>query len=116
MQKVRKGKNWFSISGLNQQSYGLYILVKQSEHEISHNKEIYWETQELPQICTVILRIRIGKVALFAVYISGNFWVTQYIVQPPEDLWNIYPWLRELDMVDSAADEQFGGIGRSAIL
>ena len=26
----------------------------------------------LPQICTVILRIRIGKVAWFAVYICGN--------------------------------------------
>ena len=36
-------------------------------------------TQKLPQICTVILRIRIGKVAWFAVYICGNFWVTQYI-------------------------------------
>ena len=34
-------------------------------------------TQKLPQICTVILRIRIGKVAIFAVYICGNFWVTQ---------------------------------------
>ena len=32
----------------------------------------------LPQICTVILRIHIGKVAWFAVYICGNFWVTQY--------------------------------------
>ena len=35
-------------------------------------------TQKLPQICTVILRIRIGKVAWFAVHICGNFWVTQY--------------------------------------
>ena len=41
---------------------------------------IYWVTQKLPQICTVIFRIRIGKVAWFAVYICGNFWVTQYIV------------------------------------
>ena len=40
---------------------------------------IYWVTQKLPQICTVILRIRIGKVAWFAVYICGNFWVTQYM-------------------------------------
>ena len=38
----------------------------------------YWVTQKLPQICTVFLRIRIGKVAWFAVYICGNFWVTQY--------------------------------------
>ena len=37
-------------------------------------------TQKLPQICTVILRILIGKVAWFAVYISGNVWVTQYIL------------------------------------
>ena len=40
---------------------------------------IYWVTQKLPQICTVIFRIRIGKVAWFTVYICGNFWVTQYI-------------------------------------
>ena len=39
---------------------------------------MYWVTQKLPQICTVILRICIGKVAWFAVYIFGNFWVTQY--------------------------------------
>ena len=39
----------------------------------------YWVTQKLPQICTVILRILIGKVAWFAVYICGNFWVTQYV-------------------------------------
>ena len=39
---------------------------------------LYWVTQKLPQISTVILRIRIGKVAWFAVYICGNFWVTQY--------------------------------------
>ena len=38
----------------------------------------YWVTRKLPQICTVIFRIRIGKVAWFAVYICGNFWVTQY--------------------------------------
>ena len=43
------------------------------------NINIYWVTQKLPQIYTVILRIRIGKVAWFAVYIYGNFWVTQYI-------------------------------------
>ena len=39
----------------------------------------YWLTQKLPHICTVILRIRIGKVAWFAVYICGNFWVNQYV-------------------------------------
>ena len=31
---------------------------------------------KMPQICTVILRICIGKVA---VYICGNFWFTQYL-------------------------------------
>ena len=36
----------------------------------------YWVTKKLPQICIVIFRIRIGKVA-FAVYICGNFWVPQ---------------------------------------
>ena len=40
---------------------------------------IYWVTKKLPQICTVILCICIGKVAWFAVYICGNFWVTQYV-------------------------------------
>ena len=39
---------------------------------------IYWMIQKLPQTCTVILRIRIRKIAWFAVYICGNFWVTQY--------------------------------------
>ena len=39
---------------------------------------LYWVTQKLPQICTEILRICIGKVAWFAVYICDNFWVTQY--------------------------------------
>ena len=38
----------------------------------------YWVTKKLPQICTVILHILIGKVALFSVYTCGNFWVTQY--------------------------------------
>ena len=36
----------------------------------------YWVTQKLPQMCTVILRICIGKVAGFVVHICGNFWVT----------------------------------------
>ena len=40
---------------------------------------VYWVTQKLPQICTVILRICIGNFAGFAVYICGNFWVTQYV-------------------------------------
>ena len=39
----------------------------------------YWVTQKLPQICTVILRICIGKVARFVVYICGYLWTTQYI-------------------------------------
>ena len=39
----------------------------------------YWVTQKLPQISTVILRICIGKVSVFAVCICCNFWVSQYI-------------------------------------
>ena len=35
-------------------------------------------TQKLPQIFTVILRIFIGKVEWFAVYICDSSWVTQY--------------------------------------
>ena len=34
-------------------------------------------TQNLPQIYTPILRICMGKVAGFAVYICGNIWATQ---------------------------------------
>ena len=41
-------------------------------------KWTYWLPQKLPQIYTVIASIRIGKVAWCAVYICGNFWVTQY--------------------------------------
>ena len=40
----------------------------------------YWVIQKLPQICAVILRICIEKVAWFAVYICSNFWVPQYIL------------------------------------
>ena len=60
------------------------VLHSDSKIEIScckptlHGIVTYWVTQKLPQICTLILRIRIGKVAWFAVYICGNFWVTQY--------------------------------------
>ena len=43
-------------------------------------KHEYWVTQKLPQICIVILRIYIGKVAWFAVYICGNLWVTKYVI------------------------------------
>ena len=38
----------------------------------------YWVTQKLPQICLVIVCIRVGEIAWFAVYICGNFCVTQY--------------------------------------
>ena len=34
---------------------------------------IYWVTQKLPQICSVILRICIGKVAWFEVYICSLY-------------------------------------------
>ena len=47
---------------------------------ISDYQHIYWVTQKFPQICTVILRICIGKVACFAVYICGIFGVTQYVI------------------------------------
>ena len=53
----------------------------------------YWVTQKLTQICTVFLRICIGKVAWFAVYIRANFWVTQYIsilLGNPEVTANLY--------------------------
>ena len=40
---------------------------------------LYWLAQKWPQIFTIILRFCIGKVAWFAVYICGNFWVTQYL-------------------------------------
>ena len=40
---------------------------------------IYWLTQQLPKMCTLIFRSLYGKVACFAVYICGNCWVTQYI-------------------------------------
>ena len=40
----------------------------------------YWVTQKLPQNSAAILRICIGKVAGFAVYICDNFWVTQWIL------------------------------------
>ena len=51
----------------------LYVVLK------SQTNLMYWATQKLPQICTEILRICIGKVAWFAVYICDNFWVTQYV-------------------------------------
>ena len=44
------------------------------------DKLIYWVTQKLKHLYTVIFCICIGKVALFAVYICGNLWGTQYIV------------------------------------
>ena len=51
----------------------LYVVLK------SQTNLMYWVTQKFPQICTDILRICIGKVTWFAVYICGNFWVTQYM-------------------------------------
>ena len=38
------------------------------------NLEYYWGPQKLPQICTLISYICIGKVAGFEVYICGNIW------------------------------------------
>ena len=42
------------------------------------SQNVFNMTQKLPQICTVILPIRIGKAAWFSVYICGNFWISQY--------------------------------------
>ena len=53
-----------------------HIHVSGRYFATSENDAIYWVTQK-PQISAVILRIRIGKVVLFAVYICGNFLVTQ---------------------------------------
>ena len=54
--------------------------------------------QKLAQICTVILRIRIGKGAWFAVYIWGNFWVTQYVDLKALSLSSAFPYnLTSLD-------------------
>ena len=39
------------------------LIIKNKNLRQIHVKSMYWVTQELPQIYTVILRIRIGKVA-----------------------------------------------------
>ena len=59
---------------------GKYWICSILELCKAFDNAMYWVTQKLPQICTVILRILIGKVAWFAVYICGNFWVTQYFL------------------------------------
>ena len=61
---------WLHNQQVNNKNYTEFTRAKWSLN--------YWVTQKLPQICTVILRIRNGKVAWFAVYICGNFWVAQY--------------------------------------
>ena len=48
-------------------------------------------TQKSPQICTVILRICIGKVAWFAVYICSNFWVRNNL--RCKYIWKVCTWL-----------------------
>ena len=60
--------------------YGQFEICGYVTIGVCNAASLYWVTQKLPQICTVILRIRIGKVAWFAVYICGNFWVTQYSI------------------------------------
>ena len=52
----------------------------------------YWVTQKLPQICTVILRIRIGKDEWFSVYICGNLWVTQHCIDVHERWVKLVIW------------------------
>ena len=51
----------------------------------------YWVTQKSPQICSVILRICIGKVAWFAVYICSNFWVRNNL--RCKYIWKVCTWL-----------------------
>ena len=62
---------WSSLEELSQ--------LEASRHGLL--QAILGDPEELPQISTVILRIRIGKVAWFAVYICGNFSLTQYMVK-----------------------------------
>ena len=61
------------------------VIVKIRVHMLLKFDGFYWVPQKLPQIYTVI--ICIGKVAGFAVYTCGKFWVTQYIDQA----WTGYP-------------------------
>ena len=48
-----------------------YILLVQSA---TRKRGIYWVPQKLSQICTVILKICIGKVAWFPEFVCGNLW------------------------------------------
>ena len=68
-----EGRIW-----LHQHEHTKYINhIKLELFIIGIIEEPHWVPQKLPQICTVILRIHIGKVAWFVGYICGNFWVTQ---------------------------------------
>ena len=58
--------------------FSFFLFISFIPDRFSSFSSLYWVTQKLPQICT-ILRIRIWKVVWFAVYICGNFWVTQYV-------------------------------------
>ena len=76
----------FHISRTPTCNYILWLIIFAVVFYLCNNvKWIYWVTQKLPQICTVILRFRIGKVPWFAVYICGKFLVTQCILTK-------YPW------------------------
>ena len=58
----------------------------------------YWVPQQLPQICTVILSICIGKVAWFAVYICANIWNALYFKGiDPYTIWNNFKNLATFD-------------------
>ena len=65
-------------------------------------------TQKSPQICTVILRICIGKVAWFAVYICSNFWVRNNL--RCKYIWKVCTWLG-LPMGILGAIGNFGTFG-----
>ena len=72
--------SFLTVRAMQQSLRGASFLCHQpanSKQSSQLDTMIYWVTQKLPQICTVILRVRIGKVSWFAVYICGNFWGTQ---------------------------------------
>ena len=71
---------WFFLSACISVAASWTVCIWQFVFDFYHwmatlcKKSIYYlEVTGWPQICTVILRIRIGKFAWFAVYIWGNF-------------------------------------------
>ena len=56
----------------------VYITKKVFEYN-ARTHGLLGDPEGTANLYCVILRICIGKVAWFAVYICGNFWVTQYV-------------------------------------